>query len=408
LQRTHKIRLNPTPEQEVYFRKACGTARFAFNWGLARWKRHKQEHPGEPYGAMAIKKEFQAIRREQFPWTLEVTKSVIEGAFAQLGRALQNYYASKNGERKGKRMGFPKFKRKKNARQSFYLAHDRFNVDDHTVTISKLGPVNTAEELRFSGKVVNGTVVREADGHWYIAITVKLEAPLHNDKAEGLVGVDVGIKALAVLSTGERYENQEPLRSELTHLKRLNRRLSRRKPGSNRWQKAKLALGRFHSRIAARRNDHLHKVTTAVTRRYDTVVLEDLNVAGMLRNHCLALSLSDAAFGELHRQFGYKANRVLKVERFFPSSRLCEECGAINWALTLADRVFICPACGHTEDRDWHASKNLALEGWRLAFNQPPSGSGYDGRMGRGQDVRPFSGAVLGEASTSMVSTFAY
>jgi len=408
LQRTHKIRLNPTPEQEVYFRKACGIARFAYNYGLARWKQHKADYPGEPYGVMAIKKEFQAIRREQFPWTLEVTKSVFEGAFAHLGAALKNYYTWQKGERKGKEVGFPKFKSKKNARQSFYLANDRFSVSGNGVRIQKLGIVNMAEELRFQGKIVNGTVANQADGHWYIAIAVKLEEPLRNEKAEGLVGVDVGITNLVVLSTGERYENQEPLRSELTHLKRLNRRLARRKIGSKRWQKAKLSLGRFHFHVAARRNDHLHKTTTAITQQYDTVVLEDLNVAGMLRNHCLALSLSDAAFGEMHRQFGYKANHVIKVARFFPSSRLCEECGTINDSLTLADRVFICPSCGHTEDRDEHAAKNLAFEGLRLALNSRHPVVATTDENGRGQGVRPYFGATLDEASTSMVSIFAH
>lgn len=408
MQRTHKIRLNPTPEQEAYFRKACGIARFAYNYGLARWKQHKAERPGEPYGVMAIKKEFQAIRREQFPWTLEVTKSVFEGAFAHLGAALKNYYTWKKGERKGKEVGFPKFKSKKNARQSFYLANDRFSVSGNGVRIQKLGVVNMAEELRFQGKVVNGTVVREADGHWYIAISVRLEEPLHNEKAEGLVGVDVGITNLMVLSTGERYENQEPLRSELTHLKRLNRRLARRKIGSKRWQKAKLSLGRFHSRVAARRNDYLHKITMAVARRYDTVVLENLNVAGMLRNHHLALSLSDAAFGEMHRQLGYKANHVIKVARFFPSSRLCAECGTINDSLTLADRVFVCPSCGHTEGRDEHAAKNLASEGLRLALNSRRPAVAITDENGRGQGISPRFGATLDEASTSTVSTFAH
>ncbi len=150
--KVHKIRLNPTPEQEVYFRKACGTARFVYNWGLGEWNRHKADPPGEKYGVMAIKKDFNAIKREQYPWALEVAKDVAEGGFTNLASAFKNYYERKNGERQGRRVGFPQFKTRKGSRQSFRLNNDKLPVADHALYVPRLGWVNMAESLRFAGR----------------------------------------------------------------------------------------------------------------------------------------------------------------------------------------------------------------------------------------------------------------
>jgi len=225
--KAHKIRLNPTPEQEVYFRKACGTARFVFNWGLAEWKRYKAENPGQEHGMMAIKKDFNALKAEQFPWVYDVAKDVAEGAFTNLVAAFKNYYDSKNGKRQGARVGFPKFKSKKSKRRSFRLNNDRMDIADHALYVPRLGWVNMAESLRFPGKIMGAVVSGEA-GWWYVSITVEMNKLEPIQFPQPSVGVDVGVKTLAVLSDGRRYENQVLLRSELNYLKRLNRRLSRR------------------------------------------------------------------------------------------------------------------------------------------------------------------------------------
>ena len=165
------------------------------------------------------------------------------------------------------------------------------------------------------------------------------------------------------------------LRSDLAHLKRLNRRLSRRQQGSHRWQRAKDQLARFHGRIANRRTDYLHKMTTQIAYTYAVVGVEDLNVAGMLKNHRLALSLADASFGEIRRQLTYKSDwfggRVVTIDRFYPSSRLCSVCGAIHHELTLEDREWKCQGCGAFHDRDHNAAVNIEAEALRL-LNQPP------------------------------------
>lgn len=172
--RAHKIRLNPTPEQEVYFRKAAGTKRFVYNWALDRWQWAKGQGLTE-YGMMVIKKDFNALKGEQFPWVYDVAKDVAEGAFTDLG-ALKNYFDWQKGKRKGAKMGFLKYKSKKSKRQSFRVNNDKFWVDGHTIRIPRLGEVNMAEPLRFQGKIMGAVVSKVADW-WYVSIQVEIEQP---------------------------------------------------------------------------------------------------------------------------------------------------------------------------------------------------------------------------------------
>jgi putative transposase len=399
--RAHKIRLNPTPEQVIYFRQACGTSRFAYNWGLARWKEQKKAGL-ENYGAMALKKEFNAIKREQFPWALEVTKNAVEDGFRRLGQAMSNYFSSKHGKRRGERMGFPGFKSKKRAKLSFTLDYERFAVEGHWLKVSKLTtPVNMAEPLRYDGKVKWGTVSYKA-GHWYLSIAAEIDQPEPVEHPFPSVGVDLGIKTLATLSSGVEFDNQKLLRSELNRLKRLNRSLARKKQGSGRWWKAKDKLARFHERIANRRQDIIHKMTHEIAVNYRLVGVEDLNVKGMVRNRRLALSISEAGFGEILRQQDYKCEEsgglMVKVGRFFASSKTCSNCGVVN-TLTLSDRKWICTGCGTIHDRDFNASKNIETEALRLAYDSLRPVVATPAVIARGQNIRPF-GAILDETST--------
>ena len=366
--RAHKIRLNPTPEQEVYFRKAAGTKRFVYNWALSRWKWAKAQ--GTPvYGMMAAKLDFNAIKREQFPWAYEVAKDVCEGAFQDAGAALKNYFDWKNGKRKGAKVGFPKFKSKKNKQQSFRLNNDKFWVDGHIIKIPNLGYVNMAEPLRFNGKIMGAVVSKVADW-WFVSIQVEVQQPEPKQFEQQAVGVDVGVKALATLSDGSVFENQKPLRSEMNRLRKLNRSMSRRQKGSNRWWKAKRKVGRFHFRVANQRADAHHKASYQIASTYRVVGIEDLHVKGMVKNRRLSLAVSDAGLGEFIRQLEYKSaqlgGQAVRVGRFFASSKICNDCGHINQALTLADRKWTCGGCGVVHDRDWNASRNIEREALRL------------------------------------------
>ena len=372
--KAHKIRLNPSAEQELYFRKAAGTARFVYNWGLAEWQRYKDAHPGQAHGVMAIKKDFNALKGQQYPWVYEVAKDVAEGAFTNLSAALKNYFDSRNGTRIGTKVGFPRFKSKKDRRQSFHLNNDKFRVSDHSLYVPKLGWVNMAEALRFEGKIM-GAVVSKAAGRWYVSISVEMDRPETTVFPRASAGLDMGLKRLVVLSDGTQYENQVLLRTELTHLKQLSRRLSRRQKGSKRWWCAKDQMARFHGRIANRRADYLHKLTTQLAGTYAVLGMEDLNVSGMLRNHHLALSLADASFGEIRRQLKYKSDwlggRMVVIDRFYPSSQLCSVCGVKYPGLGLKDREWTCQNCGTQHDRDVNAAWNIHAEALRL-LNQPP------------------------------------
>jgi len=368
--RAHKIRLNPTPEQATYFKKACGTSRFVFNWGLERWREQKAlqlAHGAEGCGPARLKAEFNALKREQYPWVMEVTKNAVEDGFRRLGAALKNYFESKKGQRKGPPVRFPRFKSKKKARQSFTLDYERFQVEGHWLTISKLDrPVNLAEPLRFEGQPQWATISCVA-GRWYVSISVEWASPEQFSPPQEAVGIDVGVKTLATLSDGREFENQKLLRSELAHYQRLSRRLSRRQPGSQRWRKAQRQVARFQERIANRRLDFIHKMTTEIARTYRLVVVEDLHVQGMMRNRRLALSLADASLGEILRQLACKSTRLVQVGRFYASSQTCSACGYVHRELELSERRWVCAACGVLHERDWNAAVNILQEGLRLA-----------------------------------------
>lgn len=371
--RAHKIRLHPTPEQATYFAKAAGTVRFCFNWAVAEWRR--QYEAGERPSAFKLRTQFHAIRKEQFPWSYDVTKCAIEGAFMDVAAAFKNFF---EGHKAGRKTGYPQFKTKHRSRQSFYLSNDKFTVGDHWLSVPKLGRVNMAENLRFCGKILSARISKTASW-WFVSITVELPdevryAPTHP------VGIDVGLNRLAVLSDGRRYENQRPMARQLKKLRRLNKQLSRRNKGGKNWHKTKEKVGRLHYEISCMRLDWLHKVTTEIAQTSGIVAVEDLHVKGLIQNRCLSRSFSDASVGKLldflESKVQHQGGMLLKVNQFFPSSQLCHCCGARKTDLTLADRVFVCPNpnCGYSGDRDENASWNILLEalrGFGLNLNLP-------------------------------------
>ncbi len=371
--KAHKIRLNPTAEQHSYFMKAAGTARYAYNWAVAQWR----EADGKKPTAQALKKRFNAQKPD---WAYEVTKCAAEGAFTDFGTALTNFYEH--------RAEAPTFKKRSKGHFKFKLNNDKFDVSGSWVKVPKLGLVNLAEKRRYKGKILGATVSREA-AWWYMSITVELPDCQPTPKS-GECGVDVGLLRLATLSDGTGFENLRPLRHMLHWLARLQQLLACAQIGSHNREKLKAKIARLHKRIRDVRNDILQKMTTWITAHYGFVAVEDLHVKGLTQNHCLALSLADAALGRLLDLLETKVvstnGQLVKVDRFFPSSKTCTNCAHIREELTLSDRVFVCPNCGFTADRDHNAAMNILKEGLRLAAcrldqsDQPPSDSGYDRR----------------------------
>lgn len=379
MHRVHKIKLDPTQEQAIYFAKACGVARFAFNWALAAWK-EGYEAGGKPNEA-DMQKRLNSIKAEQFPWMLEVTKVAPQNAIKNLGAAFQSFFRR---VKRGQKPGYPRFK-KKGARDSFRADNGprtssghAVECDGKTIKLSMCGVVKMREQLRFSGRTIAATVSKQADG-WYVAILVDTNDCLSGPLDRGAVGVDLGIKQLAILSDGAVFPSLKPHRAAHRRLVRLSRSLSRKQKGSANRAKAKAKLAKLHQRIACVRKDALHKLTHHLATRHEVIGIEDLNVAGMLRNRCLARSIADAGFSEFRRQLEYKAAmtgaKVVVIDRFFPSSKTCHSCGTIH-DMKLSDRVMRCE-CGNEMDRDLNAAMNikrqalslLPAEGKALAAN---------------------------------------
>lgn len=352
----HKIALDPNNAQATYFARACGVARFAYNWALAEWKRQydaaKVDATLPKPSQMALRRQLNAIKREQFPWMLEVTKNAPQMAIIQLGEAFNNFFK--------KRARYPSF-RKKGVHDRFTLTNDQFSIDGCRIRIPNLGWVRMRETLRFEGKITSATVSRVAD-RWFVSIAVETQDTSHLPQAEnqGAVGVDLGVKALATLSTGEVVHGPKALSMLLSRLRRASRSLSRKVKGSANRKKARQRLARLHARIACVRQDGLHQITSDLTRRFSTIVLEDLNVRGMVRSRSLARAVSDMGFAELRRQVEYKAamrgSEVIFADRFYPSSKTCSACGHVLDVLPLSVREWTCPACGTRHDRDLNAA----------------------------------------------------
>jgi len=362
--RAHKIRLYPNNVQATYFFKACGTARYAYNWALTEWKRLYEL--GEKVNEGILRKRLNAIKREEFPWMLDVTKCAPQLAIKNdLNNAFRNFF---RGLKQGKKIGYPKY-HKKGVNDSFALSNDQFQVRDTHVRIPNLGWVKLAEELRFDGKILCATVSRIAD-KWFIAIQVEIpdeESPVRENQA---IGVDLGINTLAVLSDGTEYVSSKASRKYKKKLKRLNQSLSRKagaKKGedvSKNFKKAKRKLSRLYAKMANLRADDTHKLTAMLTKKYTLIGIESLNVKGMMSNHKLANSIADMSFFEFRRQLEYKATaigtKIVAADQWYPSSKTCSACGTIKskYELPLSIRIFKCE-CGFVCDRDVNAAINL-------------------------------------------------
>ena len=388
----HKIELKPNNKQKTYFRKAFGCSRLAYNWGLAEFKRMYEA--GEKPNGREIRKRFNAIKKEQFPFTYEVTKCATDQPFANLQSAFDKFFK--------KLAEYPQYKRKRDNEGSFYLQSSEIQLSEtnknskffekmvHNVNqkhqylhFPKLGWVKMTEHIRFNYAKINNVIISQSGEKFYASFSLEItEEEYHRthqhvqpaDESKK-VGIDVGIKSALILSDGIAIDNPKPLRKNLRKIKRLSRQLSKRShpktkeerlkgvKKSNNYMKLSVKLANTQGRVANIRRDFLHKVTTILTTYYGEIAIEDLNVKGMTKNHRLAQAINDVSFGELRRQIEYKAAtngvKVTKADRYFASSKTCSMCGEKKEDLTLRDRTFRCKHCGAELDRDYNASLNL-------------------------------------------------
>ena len=354
----HQIRLNPTKAQEVYFRRACGTARFTYNWGLGEWKR--QYEAGEKPSGRSLKVAFNAIRETEFPWSYKVHRDCTARAFDNLQRAFSNFF--RRVKERAKKPGYPRFRKRGKSTDSFYVANDKITLNRRTVRLPVIGIIKMREALRFQGKVQGATVKRIADG-WFLSVQVDVGDYQKPRIVDGVVGVDLGLKNSATLSTTEVIQGPKPYRFVLRKLKRESRWHSRKVKGSSNKRKASLRLARVHRRVSWIRNDFLHKLTSRLCCENQAIGIEDLAVGNLSRNHHLALGILDEGWGEFRQQLEYKSliygTYIQVFPRFYPSSKTCSRCGLVKDVLPLSERVFRCEGCGFECDRDFNAALNL-------------------------------------------------
>lgn len=399
-----RFALDPNASQEHALRSHCGAARAAYNWAVgwveaSWWQRRAEESYGvaeeqltqwRPWSLPALRKAFNEGKHTDprfAAWWEENSKEAYSTGLANAAAAFDNYAKSKQGKRRGRAMGMPRFKSKRKARLScrFTTGTIRVDADGRHVTLPRLGTIRTHEPtVKLLDRIQAGTArilsatVRHERGRWFVSFQAEVKRDLVRvTRPDVAVGIDLGVKTLAVMadSTGEIRTAPNPGHYDRAReqLRRASRVVSRRQgpdrrtgqQPSKRWEKANAQRNKVHHRVANLREDALHKLTTAVAAEYGTVVAEDLNVAGMLRNRRLARQIADAGFGEIRRQLDYKtrqrhATRLVVANRWYPSSKTCSRCGAVKAKLPLHVRTYECDACALVIDRDDNAALNLA------------------------------------------------
>jgi putative transposase len=357
MMKAFKFRLYPTTTQAVQLNQHIGSCRFVYNWALDQ-KIKTYEQTGNSISRFDLNKLIPVLKTSN-EWLGEVNSQSLQGMTKQVESAFTRFFREKNG--------FPKFKSKKNPIQSFPVPQHYFvNFENNTVKLPKIGEIKTVLHRRFEGELKTATVSRTCKGHYYISILVEddKELPLkHEFSVSTAVGIDVGIKDFAVLSTGAKIENPKYLKNSIKRLKTLQKRVSRKQKGSKNRAKAKQRLAVLHEKITNQRNDFQNKLSFRLISENQAVALETLNVKGMVKNHCLAQAISDSAWSSFVTKLEYKAEwfgkTILKIGRFEPSSKLCNVCGFHNKELQLKDREWVCPDCKTKHDRDINAAINI-------------------------------------------------
>ncbi|SCE89338.1 putative transposase [Micromonospora haikouensis] len=416
----YRFALDLSPAQERAVLAHAGAARVAHNWALVRVKAVMDQRvaertygtpdelltPAVSWSLPGLRRAWNAAKGDVAPWWRECSKEAFNTGLDALARALKNWADSRSGKRAGRPVGFPRFKSRRRSMPSvrFTTGAIRVEPDRMHVVLPRLGRLKLHECARkLARRLDNGTArimsatVRRDGGRWHVAFTCEVERVERNPaRPESVVGVDIGIKHLAVLSTGELVDNPRHLAAARARLRTLGRALSRktgpdrrtgRRP-SKRWERAAARVGSAHARVANLRRDGLHKLTTRLAREHGTIVVEDLNVSGMLRNRRLARHIADAGFAEIRRQLTYKTEwnggRLLIADRWYPSSKTCSGCGTVKAKLALSEREYHCEACGLIMDRDRNAALNLAA----LAAEFDTAGSGPVAARGADQKTR--------------------
>lgn len=385
--KSFKIRLEPNNRQTTLFSQHCGVARHAYNVGLAYCNDLFKNGEKTP-NAITLHKWLVSDIKKEYPWYYESSKCAPQEALRDLEKAFKNFHRlqKKSGytlkDKKGFLKGLPNFK-KKGKKDSFYL-EGKIRIEGNLIKLPKIGWVKLSENIDINN-IKNCVVSRKAN-NWFVAFKIE-HTPIKTEKKFDVVGVDLGIKTLATLSNGEVVENIKPYKNAKKKLRKQQKEVSRRfvkdaKNQSNNYKKSVLKLAKTHAQVANVRLDSLHKITTYLAKNFEIVVIEDLKVSNMVKNHNLASAILDGGFYEFKRQLQYKkewyGGSVILANTYFPSSKLCSCCGSKKEVLKLSEREYACTECSSIMDRDFNASKNLenlAVSSTVVAFGDESSDS---------------------------------
>lgn len=372
--KAYKIRIYPNNKQETKLFKATNAARWAYNWALReKIEYYKNEHKG--ITQKDLRRWLTKLKeREEYEWLWNVNRAVCDQAIKDCEMAFKRFF--------DKLANFPKFKSKKKTKPSFYIANDKTKFRNNRVFINKIGLIKLAETdyLPDNAKLLSGRV-SHLNNKWYISFTYSMEAEEIETKKERNIGIDLGIKQYMTLSDGSVYRNINKdikQRKRIKRYKRMQRSLSRKyemnkiKRGGEAWYidtkniiKLKKVMSNLKERINNYKRDYIHKTTSEIvrTKQAKTIVVEKLNISGMLKNRKLSRSIYEMSFYETKHMLQYKSNwafiKFIEADTFYPSSKMCNSCKNIFKELSLKDRVYRCPICGYIEDRDLNAAKNL-------------------------------------------------
>ena len=355
-----KYELNPTNGQKQMLNQAFGNCRFVYNWALD--KKIKAYSKDKTFLSCfdLIKELTQLKKKEEYSWLNLAGSQQLQQSISNIDNAFTNFFKAKKG--------FPNFKSKHN-KNSFRIPQSvKVDFESYKFFVPKIGWIKYYKDKPINGTIKFATVSKTPTNRYFVSITFESAQP--RKTGNGVVGVDLGIKHLAITSDGEFFENPKYLKQNLNKLKKEQRSLSRKfqkgKEQSNNYRKQRLRVAKLHEKISNQRKDYLHKLTTYLATRYETVCIEDLAVKNMVKNHNLALAINDCGWGMFRQMLEYKVKDLRVIGRFQPSSKMCS-CGEINKELKLSDRVWTCKACGVTHDRDELAANNIKKFGLRAS-----------------------------------------
>ena len=363
--RAFKTELDLNNAQKTACARHAGAARYAYNWGLARKKEAFANGEKTP-SAIDLHRELNALKKAELPWMYEVSKCAPQEALRDLDNAFAHFFRRVKEKKAGKNVkaGFPRFKSKKSGLGSFRLT-GAIHIFEKSIQLPRLGVLRLKERgyLPISGVHILSATVNEKAGRWFVSVQVEMDIPDPEPMERPVAGVDLGINRMAQVSDGTYFENPRALKQSLIKLKRLQRVVSRRQKGSANRKKAVRQLAKAHFHVANIRKEALHQTTTFLTKTKSAIVLENLNVSGMLKNHHLAQAVADVGMYEFRRQVTYKGAwygcEVLLADRFYPSTKRCSQCGQVKESIGLDEREYHCGGCGLLLDRDLNAAINL-------------------------------------------------